>query len=94
MADCANVLAAWGAATPSVTIATSSAAPSAVVAVVVVKQGHALDEPAVLAQCATAMAGFKGPMRAVFAEALPKNPSGKLLKRQLREAHAAVFANP
>ncbi len=69
-------------------------AVDAVVAVVVVKQGHALDEPAVLAHCATAMAGFKVPMRAVFAEALPKNPSGKLLKRQLREAHAAVFANP
>jgi fatty-acyl-CoA synthase len=61
--------------------------------VVVVKQ-DALDEHAVLAHCATAMAGFKVPLRAVFAEALPKNPSGKLLKRHLREAHAAVFANP
>jgi len=65
----------------------------AVVAVVVVKQGHALDEGAVLAHCAAAMAGFKVPKRVVFAEALPKNPSGKLLKRQLREAHAGLFAN-
>ena len=65
----------------------------AVVAVVVVKQGHALDEQAVLAHCATTMAGFKVPKRVVFAEALPKNPSGKLLKRQLREAHAGLFAH-
>ena len=65
----------------------------AVVAVVVVKQGHALNEPAVLAHCATTMAGFKVPKRVVFAEALPKNPSGKLLKRQLREAHAGLFAH-
>jgi fatty-acyl-CoA synthase len=64
----------------------------AVVAVVVVKQGHALDEEAVLAHCAAAMAGFKVPKRVVFAEALPKNPSGKLLKRQLRAAHAGLFA--
>jgi fatty-acyl-CoA synthase len=46
--------------------------------------GAALDEDAVLAHCAAAMAGFKVPKRVVFAEALPKNPSGKLLKRQLR----------
>jgi fatty-acyl-CoA synthase len=65
----------------------------AVVAVVVVKQGHALDEQAVLAHCATTMAGFKVPKRVVFAEALPKNPSGKLLKRQLRETHAGLFAH-
>jgi acyl-coenzyme A synthetase/AMP-(fatty) acid ligase len=25
----------------------------------------------------------------VFADSLPKNPSGKLLKRELRQAHAA-----
>jgi fatty-acyl-CoA synthase len=65
----------------------------AVVAVVVVKQGHALDEAVVLAHCAAAMARFKVPKRVVFADALPKNPSGKLLKRQLREAHARLFAN-
>jgi fatty-acyl-CoA synthase len=30
------------------------------------------------------MAHFKCPKRVVFSEALPKNPSGKLLKRELR----------
>jgi fatty-acyl-CoA synthase len=63
-----------------------------VVAVVVVKPGQALDEAAVIAHCATSMAGFKVPKRVVFAETLPKNPSGKLLKRHLREAHARLFA--
>jgi acyl-CoA synthetase (AMP-forming)/AMP-acid ligase II len=28
----------------------------------------------------------------VIAASLPKNPSGKLLKRQLREAHGNLFA--
>jgi len=64
----------------------------AVVAVVVLKEGQALDEDGVLAHCARSMAGFKVPKRVVFAQALPKNPSGKLLKRQLREAHADLFA--
>ena len=33
------------------------------------------------------------PKRVVFANALPKNPSGKLLKRELRQSYAALFAN-
>ncbi len=37
------------------------------------------------------MAGFKTPKRVVFVEALPKNPSGKLLKRELRQVHGALF---
>jgi fatty-acyl-CoA synthase len=32
------------------------------------------------------LASFKTPKRIVFADTPPKNPSGKLLKRQLREA--------
>ena len=63
----------------------------AVVAVIVVKAGHALTEGQVLAHCNAAMAGFKAPKAAVFVDALPKNPSGKLLKRQLRQVHAELF---
>jgi len=63
----------------------------AVIAVIVVRPGMQLDEATVLAHCACTLASFKAPKRVVFVDALPKNPSGKLLKRELRKAHAALF---
>jgi fatty-acyl-CoA synthase len=65
----------------------------AVAAVVVRKAGVQLDEDAVLAHCARTLASFKQPKRVVFVDALPKNPSGKLLKRELRQQHAALFGD-
>jgi fatty-acyl-CoA synthase len=65
----------------------------AVVAVVVVKSGCQLSEAQVLGQAQAKLASFKTPKRVVFVDALPKNPSGKLLKRQLREAHAGLFTD-
>ena len=56
----------------------------AVTAVVVVKSGSTLDEAALIQHCKSRMAPFKVPKRVVFVESLPKNPSGKLLKRELR----------
>ncbi|MFL5279222.1 MAG: fatty acyl-CoA synthetase [Myxococcales bacterium] len=56
----------------------------AVTAVVVVKSGNSLDEAALIEHCKSRMAPFKVPKRVVFLESLPKNPSGKLLKRELR----------
>ncbi|PMW09088.1 acyl-CoA synthetase, partial [Pseudomonas sp. GW456-E6] len=35
--------------------------------------------------CAGQMAHFKVPKRVIFVDSLPKNPSGKLLKRELRQ---------
>jgi len=61
----------------------------AVTAVIVVKVGQTLDEATVIAHCTQHMAGFKAPKRVVFTEALPKNPSGKLLKRELRLRYAS-----
>jgi fatty-acyl-CoA synthase len=63
----------------------------AVVAVVVPKAGAILGERQVLEHAHKVLAAFKAPKRVVFAEALPKNPSGKILKRQLREEHKGVF---
>jgi len=63
----------------------------AVVAVVVLKEGHSLTELEVQEHCAATMASFKAPKGVVFVDMLPKNPSGKILKRQLRLAHATLF---
>lgn len=64
----------------------------AVVAVIVVKTGCSLDESEVMKHCSDHLAGFKCPKHIVFLEALPKNPSGKLLKRELREVHQFKFS--
>ena len=61
----------------------------AVTAVIVVKPGQSLDEETVLAHCRAVMAHFKVRKRVVFVDSLPKNPSGKLLKRELRAKLAA-----
>ncbi len=63
----------------------------AVAAIIVVKAGQTLTEQDVLAHCQQHMAGFKTPKAVVFVDTLPKNPSGKLLKRDLREQHKAAF---
>lgn len=60
----------------------------AVTAVIVVKQGQELSERQVIDHCNAHMAHFKSPKRVVFVDALPKNPSGKLLKRELRKTVA------
>jgi fatty-acyl-CoA synthase len=59
----------------------------AVTAVVVLKEGMELDEAAVIAHCRERLAHFKCPKRVIFAEALPRNPSGKILKRNLRRVY-------
>jgi fatty-acyl-CoA synthase len=59
----------------------------AVTAVIVLKTGESLTEEEVMAFCRSHMADFKSPKRVVFTDALPKNPSGKLLKRELRRIY-------
>jgi fatty-acyl-CoA synthase len=56
----------------------------AVTAVIVPKDGQTLTENDVIAFCKEHMAHFKVPKAVVITDALPKNPSGKLLKRELR----------
>jgi fatty-acyl-CoA synthase len=63
----------------------------AVVAVVVPRAGAALNQAQVLQHCGAHLASFKVPKAVVFVDALPKNPSGKLLKRELRRLHAGLF---
>ena len=60
----------------------------AVTAVVVPKPGSALTEDSLLAECRERLGGFKVPKRFILVDALPKNPSGKLLKRELRQLYS------
>jgi fatty-acyl-CoA synthase len=63
----------------------------AVTAIVVVKPGQALAEADVVAYCQAQLAHFKVPKKVVFTETLPRNPSGKLLKRELRAAYEKLL---
>jgi acyl-CoA synthetase (AMP-forming)/AMP-acid ligase II len=54
-------------------------------AYVVTRAGHALDAGAVLTFCRERLANYKVPRQVVFRDGLPRNPAGKVLKRQLRE---------
>jgi acyl-CoA synthetase (AMP-forming)/AMP-acid ligase II len=47
--------------------------------------GPDLDEAAVLAHCRGTLARVRLPKRAVFTDVIPRNPTGKALKRLLRE---------
>jgi fatty-acyl-CoA synthase len=60
----------------------------AVTAVVVPKAGATVTPQQVQAHCRERLAGYKRPKYVVLADALPKNPSGKILKRDLRQQHA------
>jgi fatty-acyl-CoA synthase len=55
------------------------------VAVVVLRDGATLDLAALTTHCRRYLAGFKVPKRLHVRDALPRNPSGKVLKRVLRE---------
>jgi acyl-CoA synthetase (AMP-forming)/AMP-acid ligase II len=56
-------------------------------AFIVRKPGADLTAEALIAHCRERLAAFKTPKEIVFLDALPRNPSGKVLKRQLREIH-------
>ena len=56
-------------------------------AVLVLKPGQALDADAVIAHCLANLAKFKVPASVEFIEALPRNATGKVLKRTLREQY-------
>jgi fatty-acyl-CoA synthase len=66
----------------------------AVTAVVVRKQGATLTADQVDAHARERLAGYKRPKYVVFTDALPKNPSGKILKRELRTRFADVAREP
>ena len=52
---------------------------------IVVRTDDSLSEADVLNYCQGRLAGYKQPKAAVFIDEIPRNPSGKILKRVLRE---------
>lgn len=62
----------------------------AVVAAIVVKPGITLSSEHVQAHARANLAGFKRPKYVVFTDALPKNPSGKILKKELRKQYSGL----
>jgi fatty-acyl-CoA synthase len=57
----------------------------AVTAIVVPRAGQSLGQDELIAHCKTKLSGFKVPKKVIVVDALPRNASGKILKRELRE---------
>lgn len=60
-----------------------------VVKAYLVKKDPALTTEAVLAHCHANLTGYKVPKQVEFRDKLPKSPIGKILRRKLKEEHAA-----
>ncbi|HMK35754.1 MAG TPA: acyl-CoA synthetase [Desulfomonilaceae bacterium] len=64
----------------------------AVTAVVVPKQGEKIEEQEIMDLCRRELAAFKCPKKVIIVEALPKTPTGKILKREMRVSYKDAFA--
>ncbi len=62
----------------------------AVTAAVVPRSGQTLIEDELIAFCKERLASFKTPKYIVIVDKLPKNASGKILKRELRSSYASL----
>jgi fatty-acyl-CoA synthase len=56
-------------------------------AVVVLKEGHTLQEEEIVEFCQGKLAKYKIPKSVVFVQALPRTAAGKVLKRELRQTY-------
>jgi fatty-acyl-CoA synthase len=63
----------------------------AVTAVVKLKVGVSASEAEIMAYCKDNLSSFKVPKKIIFVEGLPKTPTGKILKRQMRESFKGIF---
>ena len=59
---------------------------------VVVRSAEDLEAQAILDYCQGKLARFKQPVAVEFVEEIPRNPSGKILKRMLREQYPGPAA--
>ncbi len=63
----------------------------AVAAVVKLRAGATATEAEILEHCKKHLSSFKVPKKIIFVEALPKTPTGKILKREMRESFKGIF---
>lgn len=63
----------------------------AVTAVVKLKAGVSASEAEIMAYCKDNLSSFKVPKKIIFVEGLPKTPTGKILKREMRESFKSIF---
>ena len=59
----------------------------AVKAIVVLKEGAVATEEEIIRFCGEHLAGYKKPKSVEFWKELPKNPTGKVLKKAIREKY-------
>ena len=62
-------------------------------AIVVSLPDSGLTEEALIEWSRSRLAGFKRPRSVAFVQTIPRNPSGKIMKRELREAHTAPVSH-
>ena len=61
----------------------------AVKAIVVLREGQSATEEEIIEFCRDKLGGYERPRSVDFIAALPRNPTGKVLKKELREPHWA-----
>jgi fatty-acyl-CoA synthase len=59
-----------------------------IMAVVTLKEGMSMHEREIVDLCKTNLARFKKPRYVAFVDQIPKNASGKTLKRELKERYS------
>ena len=64
----------------------------AITAVIIPRQNEKMTEREIIKHCREELAIFKCPKHVVFVEELPKTPSGKILKRDLRETCKEIIS--
>ena len=63
----------------------------AVTVFVVPSPGAVIEEEEIIAYCREGLAGYKVPKRAIMLAEIPKNPSGKILKKDLRTQYHNLY---
>ncbi len=64
-----------------------------VLAVVVLNEGETATEEEIIEYCKAHIASYKKPKSVIFEKELPRNPSGKVLKTELRKKYGASFTD-